>query len=76
MPLSCTIYNIGGKIIVDPTSQEEELCDARITVGVLENGTMSSLQKGGEYGLTIDQVNEMVDVAIKKSKDLRKVMQK
>ncbi|MEK6947828.1 MAG: exosome complex protein Rrp42 [Nanoarchaeota archaeon] len=76
MPLSCTIYNIGGKILVDPTNDEEELCDARITAGVLENGSISSLQKGGDYGLTIDQVNEMVDVAIKKSKDLRKVMQK
>ena len=50
MPLSCTIYNIGGKILVDPTNDEEELCDARITAGVLENGSISSLQKAGITG--------------------------
>ena len=74
LPLSCTVYKIGNYILVDPVSEEELIVDARLTVGVLEDGTLCSLQKGGDFGLNPEEVDQMVDVAVKKTKELRKVL--
>jgi len=74
LPLSCTVYKIGNYFLVDPVSEEELIVDARLTVGVLEDGTLCSLQKGGDFGLNPEEVDQMVDVAVKKTKELRKVL--
>mgnify|MGYP001567781955 CR=1 FL=1 len=76
MPLSCTVYNIAGNFIIDPTYEEEKTADSRLTVGVLENGSISSLQKGGNQGLSNEEINSMIELAIKKSKELRKAIPK
>lgn len=75
-PISCTVYNIGGNFIVDPTHEEEEFCDSRLTVGVLEDGSVCSLQKGGDTGLGMEELISMLELAIKKSSELRKALQK
>jgi len=41
---------------------------------VLENGSICSMQKGGDAGLSSEEINTMVELAIKKSKDLRKAL--
>ncbi len=74
LPLSCTIYKVGNHFLVDPNSDEEKGIDARLTVGVLENGELCSLQKGGDTGLTPEDIDTMVEIAIKKSKELRKAL--
>lgn len=72
--LACTIFKIGNHFIVDPSVEEESVADARLTVGVLEDGTLCSLQKGEDTALSIDDVSNMVETAIKKTKDLRKAL--
>lgn len=72
LPLSCTVRKIGSKFIIDPTPNEEKADDARMTIGVTEKGEICSIQKGGEKGLTIDEIDQMVELAINKTKELRK----
>jgi len=72
--LACTVLKIGNYFIVDPSVDEESAADARLTVGVLENGTLCSLQKGEDVALSIDDIDKMVDIAIKKTKDLRRAL--
>ena len=74
LPLSCTIRKIGPHLIIDPTLNEEEAEDARITIGIMENGEVCSVQKGGDKGLTIEEIDKMVELAIKKTKELRKLL--
>lgn len=74
LALSCTVCKIGNYFMVDPTPEEENLVDARFTVGVLEDGTICSLQKGGDYGLNFEDVEKMLDIAVSKTKELRKVL--
>ncbi len=74
LPLSCTVLKIGKTILVDPTIDEWKSTDARLTIGVLEDGTVCSLQKGEDIGLTIDETLEMVELAIKKTKEMRKAL--
>lgn len=75
-PLPVTVYKINGKLLVDPTAEEEESYDARLTVASDDKGTISAMQKGGEAPLTIDEVSQMVELALEKTKFLKGVLNK
>ena len=47
------------------------MLDARLTVSVLEDDTLCALQKGGDASLTTKDINEMIDLAIRKSHEIR-----
>jgi exosome complex component RRP42 len=71
-PVPITVLKIGDQLIVDPVSAEEKVADARITVAVCKDGTVSAMQKGGKMPLSIEDVDNMVGLAIKTSGELRK----
>lgn len=71
-PMSCTVLKVDGVYLVDPLSSEEKMADARLTVGVLEDGTVCALQKGGDEGLTPKDIDAMILLAQEKTKELRK----
>ncbi|MFH1209798.1 MAG: exosome complex protein Rrp42 [archaeon] len=71
MPVTCTLYIINNKILIDVNTKEEECVDSRLSVAV-SNGRIHALQKGGNKGLSIKDIEEMIDIAIKKEKELRK----
>ena len=75
-PLSITVYKIDNSLIVDPIKEEEIVFDARLTVALDKNDTISAMQKGGESPLSIDDVSNIVDIALEKSKMLREVLNK
>ena len=62
-PLEVTVLKIKNKCIVDPTTEEWKVLDARLTVGLLENGTICAMQKGGPKALTSDEISKMIDIA-------------
>jgi len=70
-PIAITVTKIGGKLIVDPTTEEEKVLDARLTVITEKDGTLCALQKGGDAPLTSDEVMQIVDIAAEKGKELR-----
>ncbi|MCH8329478.1 MAG: exosome complex protein Rrp42 [Nanoarchaeota archaeon] len=73
-PLSVTVIKIGDKYIVDPDSDEEKAIDARLTVASLSDGTLCAIQKGGDYPLTSEDIEKMVDIGLEKGKELRKLV--
>lgn len=73
-PIVVTVIKIGEKFIVDPDIDEEKAIDARLTVTTIEDGNLCSLQKGGNYPLTVDDIMKMIDIGIEKGKELRKVL--
>jgi exosome complex component RRP42 len=75
-PVSVTVYKIGDKLLVDPTTDEEKSYDARLTVATDKNGTISAMQKGGEGPLTIEEVSQICDIAMEKADKLREVIEK
>ncbi len=74
IPITCTVVNVGGKAMVDPVLEEEKNFDARINVAVSEKGDVHAMQKAGMVGLEIDQIDEMIGLAVKKSAEIRKVL--
>lgn len=71
-PIEITVLKIGNNLLVDPTQDEEEVADARLTVASLEDGTLCALQKGGDLPLTVEEISKMIDLAIKKGDEIRK----
>ncbi|HIH39107.1 TPA: exosome complex protein Rrp42 [Candidatus Woesearchaeota archaeon] len=74
LPIAVTVYKIGKELFVDPTNDEEKQIDARLTVTSIEDGSLCSLQKGGEAPLSVEEIDKMIDIAIKHAKSLRKDM--
>ena len=70
-PLPVTVYKIGTQFLVDPTAEEENAYDARLTIASDEKGTISALQKGGIAPLSVEDVSKMVDIAMDKATFLR-----
>ena len=74
MPIAITVIKIGDKFIVDPDTEEEKAVDARLTVSSIEDGTLCAMQKGGDFPLTMEDVDKMLDIGIEKAKELRKCL--
>lgn len=70
-PISVTVLKIGEHFIVDPNTEEEKVYDARLTVAIMSNGDLCALQKGGDEALTEEEIGNMIEIAVEKSKELR-----
>jgi exosome complex component RRP42 len=67
-----TFVKIGNKMVLDPSLKEEAILDARLSVGVTEDGKICAMQKGGEKSLLKEDILESVKIAISKSEELIK----
>jgi exosome complex component RRP42 len=68
-PISLTAYRIGKTIVMDPTREEEDISDARVTVGI-KSGIVSSMQKGLEESLDVETLGKIFDLIEKKAKEI------
>ncbi len=74
-PISFSFFKLGNSIILDPTREEEEACDTRITFGISKwNGQfmLNSCQKKGEAVLTSEDISKMMEIIPKKFEELDK----
>ena len=69
-----TVHKIGSAIFIDPSLAEEQLSEARITVAVTRKGELCALQKGGDFPLIEEDIYSMIDLAVQKSRELRKLI--
>lgn len=74
-PLSLTFHKIGKNFIVDPTREEEDISEARVTIGSYGN-IISSMQKGELESLSIEEFNEILDMSEKVHKEIFKKLDK
>ncbi len=75
IPLSITYHKLADKFIVDPTREEEDISETRITIGSSE-GDISSIQKGDHVQMSIEEVEEILDLNEKVWKDIFKKVDK
>ena len=75
VPISVTMASIEDKLVVDPNGEEEGVMDARLTLVVDGEGRLCAGQKGGSGSLRPEKLMEAVEIAISKSKEIRKVIE-
>ncbi|MEK6842372.1 MAG: exosome complex protein Rrp42 [Nanoarchaeota archaeon] len=69
VPLSITIHKIGSHFVIDPTQEEEDISETRVTIGSHE-GTIYSMQKGDHFSLSIEDFERILDLCEKVWKKL------
>ncbi len=72
LPVSVTMARIGDNIVVDPSREEEECMDARITITTNSEGNICALQKGGNDGFSVDQLIKCSEMALSVGTKIRK----
>lgn len=73
-PITVTQAKIGSSMIVDPDLEEEEVMNTRLSIAIKDDERVCAMQKGGSGVLTTDEIDKALDVAVKKSKELRKLI--
>jgi len=73
-PVSVTIGKYGSNLLVDLNKEEEEIVDARLVIGVRDDDKICAIQKQGIGTFSIKNVENALDLAIEKSKELRRLL--
>ncbi|HTY44266.1 MAG TPA: exosome complex protein Rrp42 [Patescibacteria group bacterium] len=75
IPISLTVHKIGNSLIVDPTAEEEEISEARVTIAS-SNGVVYSMQKGELKELEIEEFYKILDLVEKTEREVFKRIEK
>ncbi len=70
-PIAISIVKIGNNLILDPTTDEEDVMDARLTITTDENNNICTMQKSGSEGLTLDEIKKCINMAQAKAPEIR-----
>jgi exosome complex component RRP42 len=74
IPVSLTMASIGSTLVADPTSEEEAVMDARITLTTDGEGNICAGQKGEPGSLTPDQILTAAEWAVSRGDEIRAVI--
>ena len=72
---SCTYGKIGGRLLLDPDGNEEDLMSARLTIANDEHH-LRAMQKGLSGEFSLEEVEKAIDTTFERSKELRKIVEK
>lgn len=75
IPISITVHKIGDNFIVDPSAEEEEISETRVTIAS-SDGVIFSMQKGKLKELEIEQFYKILDLVEKVERDIFKKVEK
>lgn len=76
IPVVITAHKIGNSWIVDPTLEEEDVSEARVTIGATPEGVISSIQKGESGEIGVEEFENVIDMAEKVRKKVFSIMEK
>ena len=68
-----TTSKIGEHYIADAELKEEQIADARFTLGLTDDHIVSG-QKGGEKGIKSGKIMEILDNSIQIADEIRKII--
>ena len=73
-PVTVTVCKYGDTIFIDPVVEEENIIEAKLAVAVRDDDKICAMQKQGRKPLKIQDIENMVDFAVNKTKELRKLV--
>ncbi len=69
-PIVVTAHKIGDNILVDPTLEEEDVSELRVTIGGTAEGTIFSMQKGNSKEISVEDFYKILDLDEKARKKI------
>ena len=70
-PISCTFAKFHDVVVVDPSVDELEIADARITVATDADGDIRAMQKGLKGSFTVDEIKKIIKDSVINGSELR-----
>lgn len=71
-PISCTSVKIDNFVVIDPSLDEEEIADARLTVATDKNGDIRAMQKGLNGSFVKEEVQKVIKASLDNGREIRK----
>jgi len=75
-PISCTSVKFNNAVIIDPSLDEEEIAEARLTVATDKNGDIRAMQKGLNGSFTREEIQKIIKVSIDNGYKIREQLYK
>jgi len=70
-PIPITLTKINEHFILDATADEEEVADGRLTITMDEKNNVTTMQKRGSVGFTVDEIKKCINIATEKAAEIR-----
>ena len=71
-PISCTSVKFNNFVIIDPSLDEEEIADARLTVATDKNDDIRAMQKGLNGSFTKEEIQKVIKASLDNGREIRK----
>ncbi|MCK4348046.1 MAG: RNA-binding protein, partial [Thermoplasmatales archaeon] len=75
-PISCTSVKFNDVIVLDPSLDEEEIAEARLTVATDKNGDIRAMQKGLSGSFTVEEIKKVIKASIDNGAKIREELYK
>ncbi|MHC1605085.1 MAG: exosome complex protein Rrp42 [Candidatus Methanofastidiosia archaeon] len=76
VPIPCTFAKIGGKLLIDPQLDEENIMDSRITITTDDDGNIVAMQKGEGGSFKLEEIMEAVKISKTEGQKIRDMIKK
>jgi exosome complex component RRP42 len=73
IPVGITLAKIGSKLMVDPSLDEEKVCETKLTIVSSSDGSVAGMQKMGSGTFTEAEILAAIDIAREKAAELREL---
>jgi len=77
MPLTTTFFKLGDKIFIDPTREEEDVAEGRLSIEMSKpdkDEMINAMQKGGDAAFSTEEIESMVEESTKMFKKLNSLV--
>ena len=73
-PVSVTVGKYNNSLILDLSKEEERIIDAKLIIGIRDDDRICAMQKQGIGTFSFKEIENALDLAIEKSKELRRLL--
>jgi len=73
-PINITVGKISDKFLIDPRFEEENILESKLSIAIRDDDKICSVQKQEKMELSLEDIERMVDIALVKSKEIRKLV--
>ena len=75
-PISCTSVKFDNVVVMDPSLDEEEIAEVRLTVATDKNEDIRAMQKGLNGSFTREEIKKVIKASIDNGKKIREQLYK
>jgi exosome complex component RRP42 len=75
-PISCTSVKFNNAIVMDPSLDEEQIAEARMTIATDTTGDIRAMQKGLSGSFTKEEIQKVLKASIDNGREIRKQLNK